>query len=381
MSQKSQRHYSGDLEVLPKKIQEEIERVCKRMKLSDTQKKKLIEAVKKEYFKSCFEPGEAIGIICAQSISEPATQMTMRTFHFAGSAGIQVTLGLPRLIEIFDARKEPSTPMMTLYLKKEYNTREVCEKLVKRIKEKRLRDFVDSTSLDITNKKIKIRLKDVKDEEREEVIRVLKERMKKYRVRVKGRVIEIASKEGKEELKIIDLQKIKRAILNLFISGIPRVLNAVVLKEGEDWVIRTFGSNFGRIFSFPEIDVKRCYTNNIHEIAEVLGIEAARSALIKEISETMQQQGLDVDERHIMLVADIMTFMGEVNPIGRYGVAGMKSTVLTRAGFEETIKHLVKASVRNEVDDFTGIFDNVMVNQQVPVGTGMFELIARMGEG
>lgn len=129
-----------------------------------------------------------------------------------------------------------------------------------------------------------------------------------------------------------------------------------------------------------EIDFKRSYTNNIHEISKVLGVEAARAALIKEISETIQQQGLDIDERHINLVADIMTLTGDVKAVGRYGVAGMKSSVLARAGFEETIKHLVRASVRNEIDTFDGIFDNVMINHQVPVGTGMFELIAKIGE-
>ena len=102
--------------------------------------------------------------------------------------------------------------------------------------------------------------------------------------------------------------------------------------------------------------------------------------LMKEIKDTLQQQGLNVDERHIILIADIMIFTGEIKAIGRYGVAGMKSSVLTRAGFEETVKHLVKASVRNEEDNFKGMFENVMVNQQVPAGTGMFDLIARLGE-
>ncbi len=124
----------------------------------------------------------------------------------------------------------------------------------------------------------------------------------------------------------------------------------------------------------------KSYTNNIYEMAKVLGIEATRNAIIKETNSTMEQQGLDIDYRHVMLVADIMTFSGEVKPIGRYGVAGMKPSVLTRAGFEETIKHLVKASVRHEEDNFDAIFDNVMVNQQVPAGTGMFELVAKIGE-
>ena len=81
-----------------------------------------------------------------------------------------------------------------------------------------------------------------------------------------------------------------------------------------------------------------------------------------------------------MLVADIMTLTGEIRAVGRYGIAGTHTSVLTRAGFEETVKHLVKASVRGEIDTFEGIFDNVMINKQIPVGTGMFELVAKIGE-
>ena len=172
----------------------------------------------------------------------------------------------------------------------------------------------------------------------------------------------------------------KKKILDLTVSGVNKIINVVVIKEGNDWIVKTFGSNLSHILKMDEVDYSKSYTNNLHEIQEVLGIEAAREALIKEIRETMSQQGLNVDERHIMLIADIMVFTGEIRAVGRYGVAGMKSSVLTKAGFEETTKHLVRASVRNEEDNFKGIFENVMINQQVPVGTGMFDLVAKIGE-
>jgi len=377
MSEKSQIGYLDEFE-LPKKIMEDIERICKEKNLSSSQRKKLIEAVKNEYLNSSFEPGEAIGIVSAQSISEPATQMTMRTYHFAGSVGIQVTLGLPRLIEIFDAKKEPSICTMTLFLKKKYNTKNYAEKIADEIIEKRLSNFVDVVSLDLTNKKIRMKLKKIKKSKKNDLISKLKKRFKNYRITVRENSLTVESKE--KEFDVKDLQRIKRKLLDFNVSGIPRVKNSIVERDGDNWIIKTLGSNFSEIKKFEEIDITRSYTNNIYELMSALGIEAARNALIKETIETMQQQGLDVDERHIMLVADIMTFSGRVEPIGRYGVAGMKPSVLTRAGFEETIKHLVRASVRSEVDDFNGLFDNVMVNQQVPVGTGMFELIARMSE-
>ena len=85
-----------------------------------------------------------------------------------------------------------------------------------------------------------------------------------------------------------------------------------------------------------------------------------------------------MDLRHIILVADIMTFKGKISPIGRYGVAGSKVSVLARAAFEETIKHLVRATLKNEIDDFSGIFENVMIGQVVPSGTGMIDLIMKL---
>jgi len=374
MSSESQVQYKS----LPKRIMDEIERVCKEKKFKSDKKKKLIELVKRSYSNSSFEPGEAVGIISAQSISEPATQMTMRTFHFAGSVGVQVTLGLPRLIEIFDAKKEPSTPMMTLFLKKRFNNKSSSESLAEKITEKKLRSFIKTISLDLTNKKIKISLKKMKKSEFKDIVLKLKKRFKRLNIKGKNNKITVGEKDT--EFTIKDLQKIKKKLLDSCVSGLPDIKNSLVLKEGDDWVIKTFGSNFLKIINFNEIDMTRSYTNNIYEMAKVLGIEAARNAIIKETVNTMKQQGLDVDYRHIMLVSDIMTFSGEIKPIGRYGIAGMKPSVLTRAGFEETIKHLVKASVRHEEDNFDAIFDNVMVNQQVPVGTGMFELIAKIGE-
>jgi len=365
--------------ILPDKVLREVDRLCKVKKINSLKKSEIINLLKKKYLESSFEPGEAIGIITAQSLSEPATQMTMRTYHFAGSAGLQVTLGLPRLIEIFDARKEPTTPIMTIYLKKQFNTEKEAEKFAKKIKEKKLKIFLESISLDLTNKRIQIKVKKIKKSEMEEIIEKIKEKFKKIKIKSRENNI-IVESDGEKELTIKDLQKLKKKMLDLTVSGISNVINAVIIREEKDWVVKTFGSNFSQIINMDEVDFRKCYTNNFYEIREVLGTEAARQSLMKEINETLSQQGLSVDERHIMLIADIMLFTGEIKAVGRYGVAGMKSSVLTKAGFEETTKHLVIASVRNEKDDFSGIFENVMINQQIPVGTGIFDLVAKIGE-
>jgi DNA-directed RNA polymerase subunit A" len=360
--------------MLPKKIMDEIEKVSKEMNLDENKKQKLIEEVTKAYLNMRFEPGEAIGILTAQSISEPATQLTMRTYHLAGAAGIKVTLGLPRLVEIFDAKKSIETPMMTIYLNKEYNTKEDAEKLAFKIVEKRVFDLAKYISIDIGENSIVIELDD--NRKLEKVERIIKEHMaKRADVKVKENLIVVKPKG--EKIEFSELQKIKDEISNIVVEGIEGVTAAIIRNEGENWIVQTIGSNLKEVLKLEEVNENKTISNNIYEVYEVFGIEAARNVIIREAYKTMQEQGLDVDIRYLLLLADVMTWSGEISSIGRYGVAGAKASVLSRAAFEETIKHLIRASIRNEVDEFKGLFENVMVGQPAPVGTGMFELIVR----
>jgi DNA-directed RNA polymerase subunit A" len=360
--------------MLPKKIMDEIEKVSKDLNLDENKKQKLIEEVTKVYLNMRFEPGEAIGILTAQSISEPATQLTMRTYHLAGAAGIKVTLGLPRLVEIFDAKKSIETPMMTIYLNKEYNTKEEAEKLAFKIVEKRVFDLAKYISIDIGENSIVIELDDSR--KLEKVEKIIKEHMaKRADVKVKENLIVVKPKG--EEIEFSELQKIKDEISNIVVEGIEGITAAIIRNEGENWIVQTIGSNLKEVLKLEEVNENKTISNNIYEVYEVFGIEAARNVIIREAYKTMQEQGLDVDIRYLLLLADVMTWSGEISSIGRYGVAGAKASVLSRAAFEETIKHLIRASIRNEVDEFKGLFENVMVGQPAPVGTGMFELIVR----
>jgi len=363
--------------MLPKKIMEEIEKVSKEFNLDEEKKRKLMEEVEKAYLNSRFEPGESIGILAAQSISEPATQLTMRTYHLAGVAGIKVTFGLPRLIEIFDAKRNIETPMMTIYLKKEYNTKEDAERLAYRIVEKRVIDISKYISIDIGENMIRIELEDKRKLEKiEKIIKEVLSKRASVRIKEDSIVIEPES----EEIQFSDLQKLKDEISNIVVDGVAGVTAAIIRKEGENWIVQTIGSNLREILKFDEVDERRTISNDIYEVYEIFGIEAARNVIIKEAYKTMQEQGLDVNIRYLLLLADVMTWNGEINSIGRYGVAGAKASVLSRAAFEETIKHLIRASIKNEIDEFKGLFENVMVGQPAPVGTGMFELIVRSDE-
>jgi DNA-directed RNA polymerase subunit A" len=372
MSEKLQK--ASEVE-LPKILHDEVEKVAKEMKLSEEKKNKLLELVKKSYLKSMFEPGEAIGIITAQSISEPATQMTMRTYHFAGSAGIKVTYGLPRLVEIFDAKKELETPVMEIYLKKKFNNMEKARELAENIVEKKISDAVKGISINLSENSIEIEPEDMRKSEK--IIKIIKETFPEIKIKERSKSIIISPKE---EADVKTLQVLREKILGLHLEGIKGIKNAIVRREGEDWLINTLGSNLEEVLKIEEVDETRTITNDIHETFKVLGIEAARNVIIKEAMKTLQEQGLNVDIRHIILVGDIMTSTGRIQSIGRYGVAGAQTSVLSRAAFEETVKHLVRASIRNEVDEFKGIFENVMIGQVIPSGTGMIELIAKFEE-
>ncbi|MEM5879063.1 MAG: DNA-directed RNA polymerase subunit A'' [Candidatus Aenigmatarchaeota archaeon] len=370
MSEKSQKPLS-EIE-LPVALIEEVERVAKELKLSEEKKNKLLEKVKKLYLKSMFEPGEAVGIIAAQSISEPATQMTMRTYHFAGSAGIKVTYGLPRLVEIFDAKRELETPVMEIYLKKEFNNKDKSREFAEIIIEKKVSDVVKEVSINLSENNIEIEPHDLR--KLGKIVKTIKENIPETKIKEKSKSIVVSPKD---EADVKSLQALREKILNLHFEGIRGIKNAIVRREGEDWIINTLGSNLEEVLKIDEVDETRTITNDIHETFKVLGIEAARNVIIREAVKTLQEQGLNVDIRHIILVGDIMTSNGRIQSIGRYGVAGAQTSILSRAAFEETVKHLVRASIRNEIDEFKGIFENVMIGQVIPSGTGMLELIAK----
>jgi DNA-directed RNA polymerase beta' subunit len=158
------------------------------------------------------------------------------------------------------------------------------------------------------------------------------------------------------------------------VKGIPGIRRVLLTEEKGEWVIRTDGSNLPRVLEISGIDPTRTTTNHIHEIAKTLGIEAARNVIIQEAMGVLEEQGLDVDIRHVMLVSDIMTATGEVRQIGRHGISGEKSSVLARAAFEITVPNIVDAAIKGESDPLKGVTENVIVGQSIPIGTGLVEL-------
>ena len=331
----------------------------------------VVAAVLRNYDYSLVEPGEAVGILAAQSIGEPGTQMTLRTFHYAGVAELNVTLGLPRLIEIVDARKKPSTPVMNIFLdEKHRKTEKKAREVAKLLTYTSIDDIIDTVNVDLRAEGVRFTL----DPERMETLSVSldeAEAVIPYEYSKEGEYEYLVSFE---EDKKNNPDSIIKAFTQAQIRGIPEIKRVLTTIENGEWIIRTDGSNLEGVQRISGIDPAKTTTNNVHEIANIFGIEAARNALIREAHAVLSEQGLDVDIRHVMLVSDIMTKTGTVQQIGRHGISGDKSSVLARAAFELTIQHLVNAAIQGEIDPLKGVIENIIVGQSMPLGTGSVEL-------
>jgi DNA-directed RNA polymerase subunit A" len=339
--------------------------------------KKIIERAIDEYHKNQIDPSEACGIVGAQSIGEPGTQMTMRTFHYAGVAEINVTLGLPRLIEIVDARSIPSTPMMNIYLREEYRMNpNLAKKVANQIEITRLNDVADIEA-DLTNLLLYIKPDTKTIEDKGFTVDDLMDAVNKIRG------INVAAEKDKFKLTLDDpsyknLLEVNETLKSLKVKGIDGIKRIIIRKEpGEGYVIYSEGSNLEKVLEIEGVDQYRTTTNDIQAVGRVLGIEAARNMIIQEAYSTLSEQGLNVDIRHIMLVSDIMTTDGTIKAIGRHGVSGEKSSVLSRAAFEITVNHLLDASRRGERDNLGGVAENIIVGQPVNLGTGAVELLMK----
>jgi DNA-directed RNA polymerase subunit A' len=290
--------------LLPVNIRREAFHAIVSKGLSKQAVRNVVEQIMKEYRRALVEAGESVGVVAAQSIGEPGTQMTLRTFHYAGVREANVTLGLPRLIELLDARKTPKTPMMTVYLKSPYNkdysrALRVARKLVYTTIEDVARISLKSTMaydyLVIHPVKEWLSERGLSEKDVENVLKTL------------GLKFNVKS-DGSFELPIkADPQKFESKIRKTPVSGITKVKGVLLKEEGNEYCIITEGSNLAEVFNIPEVDHTRTISNDIHEIANVLGIEAARAALINEMWKTLNEYGLEVDWWYVSLVASAMT--------------------------------------------------------------------------
>ena len=366
---------------VPFKIKNELRQKLRvvKTKLSKEKLDAILAAVEQKYEEAQVEPREAVGIVAAQSIGEPGTQMTMRTFHYAGVGAIYITLGLPRIIEIVDARKKLSTPTMKVKLVSEFaSERNKAEKIAMEIEETHIRDIakvkaaIEDMSVWIVLNAKELKRRYIISEEVEQTIKDIGTAL----------LVEVVG-GGKLRIHLKDksyhdLLRLEAKVSNTLVKGIDGIKRALVRRDPSgEYVLYTEGSALKKVLKVDGVDSRRTTTNNINEISDVLGIEAARNAIIEEMASTLDEQGLDVDPRHITLIADTMTMDGEVKQIGRHGIAGEKASVLSRAAFEVTVDNLLEAAMHGETDALKGVTENVIVGQPIKLGTGAIELRAR----
>ncbi len=332
------------------------------------------------YNKAQVEPGQAVGIVTAQSIGEPGTQMTLRTFHFAGIKERNVTLGLPRLIELVDARKKPVTPTMDIYLDEgSKKSREKAIDVARNILQTRVADLIEENTTDY-NTEIKLVLSTNKLRNRgctvSEVETALQSN-KKFKIETTGELLTLKLVEESDAPTVI---AIRNKVLNTTVKGVPEIARVTLVQKDDEWIIQTTGSNIAKVLEVEGIDKKNVRTNNVFEIAGTLGIEAARNALIDELNTTLRDQGLEVDNRYIMLVADLMCSKGYMQQIGRHGIAGTKDSVLARAAFEITVPTIAHAALGGEIEQLKGITENVIVGSNIPIGSGTVDLYMQVSK-
>lgn len=354
-----------------------------------------------KYVQALLMPGEAVGAVAAQSIGEPATQMTLKTFHFAGVASMNVTLGVPRIKEIINAAKGISTPIITCTLQDEYN--EVAARIVKgRIERTNLGDVcryfkevydpaygcfisvkvdlktVERLQLELKIEDIKIALMDTKNLAGIRLSNNDIDIVTKDKLRVKPPKMTASNK-----MLYFSLQTLKAALPNAVVKGIPSTKRAVLNKKetGQKVAYSLLVEGYGlrEVMGTPGIDPSKTSSNHVVEVEKVLGIEAARRTIMQEIKVTLGAHGIAVDARHIQMLGDCMTSRGAVLGINRFGISRMRTSALMLASFERTTDLVFDAAARARVDPIKGVSECIIMGSTINVGTGLCKVLYDFG--
>jgi DNA-directed RNA polymerase subunit A" len=181
-----------------------------------------------------------------------------------------------------------------------------------------------------------------------------------------------------KENTLPNIYAIKEKLKLTHIKGIEGITQVLPVKKKDELVLMAAGKNLKEVLEIADVDPKRTISNDIFEMASVFGIEAARQAIISESSKVLNDQGLEIDARHIMFISDLMTTTGVIKGVTRSGITGEKESVLARASFETPIVHIINASLSGEVDKLNSVVENILINQPVPLGTGLPGLVTSM---
>lgn len=364
---------------LPKLIEEKINKFSKERKLSDNKKKKLFDVVTNSYNQSLVCKGDAVGMIAAQSIGEPGTQLTLRTKHYAGSQEVAVGSGIQRASEIVDARSFAKYPQMKIYLNKEIiKTQKQAQKFCNQIIDVKIKDIGEFKE-DFVNRTV---IYNIDEEKINELFIDLEEIMTLIYDKIDNLYISKRFSNNKTQINLhfdknTPLYDIRKAIIKwnkIPLSGCKGIEKSLLIETDPDFIISTKGSNLKEILKYEEIDTYRTITNDLAEIYKVLGVEATRCAIVKEFKKVFDDNGISLNIRHIYVLADLITSNGKMQGVVRTGITGVKKSPFARAAFEETIKHMLNAAFNREKEELKGIVENIIVGQPINSGTGLVKL-------
>ncbi|MCI4384647.1 hypothetical protein PGIGA_G00041280 [Pangasianodon gigas] len=361
-------------------------------RITPTQLEKFLETCRDKYMRAQMEPGSAVGALCAQSIGEPGTQMTLKTFHFAGVASMNITLGVPRIKEIINASKNISTPIITAHLDTEDDAD--FARLVKGRIEKTLlgeiSEYIEEVFLPddcfilvkLSLERIRLLRLEVNAETVRYSICMSKLRVKPGDIAVHGEaVVCVSPRENSKSSMYYVLQSLKQELPKVVVQGIPEVSRAVIHIDEQSgrqkFKLLVEGDNLRAVMATHGVNGNRTTSNNTYEVEKTLGIEAARTTIINEIQYTMVNHGMSIDRRHVMLLADLMSYKGEILGITRFGLAKMKESVLMLASFEKTADHLFDAAYFGQKDSVCGVSECIIMGIPMNIGTGLFKLLHR----
>ena len=405
----------------------------------------VVGSIESRFIAAQSPPGDMVGVLAAQSIGEPATQMTLNTFHFTGVSAKNVTLGVPRLKEILNVSQNIRTPSMTVYqLPENVASIESAKLLRSQVQHTNLRSVAETCELwydpDIQSTIIPEDLDMVESyfiipEDADQDLSshskwLLRITLSRAKLLDKGlniqdvatklkstygkdlsvifsdinadeqvirvRLVQSYGKDEDEDRKEDDdiLKRFLNEMLDhLTFHGVPGVsrafidqkARAIVAADGSlfmakadprcnEYVLETSGSSFARVLAIDGVDTSRTYTNRFTEVFEVLGIEATRAAISRELTQVLSFDGSYVNARHLNILCDVMTSRGYVMAVTRHGINKSDTGALMRCSFEQTVEILLEAAAAGELDDCRGVSENLILGQVAPVGTGTMEI-------
>ncbi len=409
----------------------------------------IVKTVKAKFYDSINDPSEMVGVIAAQSIGEPSTQLVLNTFHSSGiSSASKAVRGVPRIKELLSVSKNPKAPSLKIHLahdicqnknlaKEVMNTIQttyfadivtsskiyydpddfnttiesdqefiqtykefVEEKLMSPVNNTNpwlLRFELDKTKMldyNITVMDIHLVLQEQYDENVSAMFSDDNASQIIFRIRLNIPENNKKSKDADDEKSdkdlVAELKALEKTMLeNLIIKGIKKINKAAMDKhefmkynketlqfeKTHEWIIETAGTNLVDILRHKQIDPYKTVSNDIIEIYQIFGIEAARQALYQELNSVIKDGDLYINYRHIALLVDTMTNRGYLMSIDRHGINRVDVGPLAKCSFEEVTDMLTKAGVFAEIDRISGISANVMLGQIPQCGTGDTQIL------